>query len=40
VVIGVSNRIEIWSKENWNSFVEDSEDSFAEIAENLVDFDL
>lgn len=40
VVIGVSNRIEIWSKDNWNSFVEDSEDSFAEIAENLVDFDL
>ncbi|MDX5476536.1 MAG: division/cell wall cluster transcriptional repressor MraZ, partial [Bacillaceae bacterium] len=40
VVIGVSNRIEIWSKDKWESFVEDSEDSFAEIAENLVDFDL
>ncbi|WP_096154734.1 MULTISPECIES: division/cell wall cluster transcriptional repressor MraZ [Bacillus] len=40
VVIGVSNRIEIWSKDKWESFVEDSEESFAEIAENLVDFDL
>ncbi|MGY3714017.1 division/cell wall cluster transcriptional repressor MraZ [Sutcliffiella cohnii] len=40
VVIGVSNRIEIWSKEKWEGYVEESEDSFAEIAENLADFDL
>ena len=40
VVIGVSNRIEVWSKENWEGFFSDSEESFAEIAENLIDFDI
>ncbi|WP_121639954.1 division/cell wall cluster transcriptional repressor MraZ [Virgibacillus sp. Bac330] len=40
VVIGVSNRIEIWSSEQWESYVTDSEESFAEIAENLMDFDI
>ncbi|AUJ26780.1 division/cell wall cluster transcriptional repressor MraZ [Virgibacillus dokdonensis] len=40
VVIGVSNRIEIWSSEQWDSYVTDSEESFAEIAENLMDFDI
>ncbi len=40
VVIGVSSRVEVWSKTLWEEYVSDSEDSFAEIAENLVDFDL
>lgn len=40
VVIGVSNRIEFWSSENWDDYFEDSEESFAEIAENLMDFDI
>ncbi|WP_018664086.1 division/cell wall cluster transcriptional repressor MraZ [Heyndrickxia acidiproducens] len=40
VVLGVSNRIEIWSKELWEEYFSKSEDSFAEIAENLIDFDL
>ncbi len=40
VVIGVSNRIEIWANENWEEYVTDSEESFAEIAENLMDFDI
>lgn len=38
VVIGVSNRVEIWSKEKWESYFEQAEDSFSEIAEKLVDF--
>lgn len=38
IVIGVSNRVEIWSKELWNSYSEHSEESFNEIAEKLVDF--
>jgi MraZ protein len=38
VVIGVSNRVEIWSKEKWESYFEGAEDSFSEIAEKLVDF--
>jgi MraZ protein len=38
VVIGVSNRVEVWSKEAWESYFRQSEDSFNEIAEKLVDF--
>jgi len=40
VVIGVSNRVEIWSKDNWESYYANSEQSFNEIAEKLVDFDV
>ncbi|MGP4080338.1 division/cell wall cluster transcriptional repressor MraZ [Pseudalkalibacillus sp. R45] len=40
VVIGVSNRIEIWNKEIWEDYFNKSEDSFGEIAESLMDFDL
>jgi len=39
VVIGVSNRVEIWSKKTWEGFFNESEESFNEIAEKLVDFD-
>ncbi|WP_067838858.1 division/cell wall cluster transcriptional repressor MraZ [Amphibacillus sediminis] len=39
-VIGVSNRVEIWSEHVWNSYVNDSEASFAEIAENMMEIDL
>jgi len=39
-VIGVSNRVEIWSKENWESYFASSEQSFNEIAEKLVDFNV
>lgn len=40
VVIGVSSRIEVWSKEIWEDYFTQSEESFAEIAENLMDFDI
>lgn len=40
VIIGVSNRVEIWSKTLWEEYFLDSEESFSEIAENIVDFDL
>jgi MraZ protein len=40
VVIGVSERIELWSSDNWTDYVTESEESFAEIAENLMDFDI
>lgn len=40
VVIGVSNRVEIWSKEVWEEYYTQSEASFNEIAEKIVDFDL
>lgn len=37
VVIGVSNRIEIWNKRNWEEFYENSSGSFEQIAENILD---
>ncbi|WP_075981026.1 division/cell wall cluster transcriptional repressor MraZ [Bacillus massilinigeriensis] len=40
VIVGVSNRIEIWSKPLWEDFFAQSEDSFAEIAENMIGFDI
>ncbi|MCM3689978.1 division/cell wall cluster transcriptional repressor MraZ [Neobacillus niacini] len=40
VVLGVSNRIEIWSKQIWEDYFSQSEDSFAEIAENMIGFDI
>lgn len=38
VVIGVSNRVEIWNREVWEQYFTQSEDTFNEIAEKLVDF--
>lgn len=35
VVIGVSNRVEIWSADRWAQYVEQAEGSFEDIAENL-----
>lgn len=40
VVIGVSNRLELWQADLWNTYMTESEESFAEIAENLLDFDI
>ncbi|MEH7354868.1 division/cell wall cluster transcriptional repressor MraZ [Neobacillus drentensis] len=40
VILGVSNRIEIWSKQIWEDYFTQSEDSFAEIAENMIGFDI
>ena len=42
VVLGVSNRVEIWSKDTWEEYFQQSEETFNDIAEKLVDlnFDL
>jgi len=40
IVIGVSNRVEVWSKELWEDYISQSENSFVEISENLMDFDI
>jgi len=37
VVIGVSTRVEIWSKEIWESYMETASQSFEAIAEKIVD---
>ena len=36
VMIGVSNRIEIWSREVWNEYYKQSKGSFEEVAEKLM----
>lgn len=40
VVLGVSSRVEIWDQSIWESYYAKSEESFNEIAESIVDFDL
>lgn len=35
VVIGVSNRIELWSKERWDNYMTDTADSYEDIAETM-----
>ena len=37
MIVGVSNRIEIWSKERWEEFYATSRESFEDIAEKLMD---
>ena len=37
ILIGVSNRIEIWSKESWESFYGNSMETFEQVAENMFD---
>ena len=36
VVVGVSNRIEVWDKEEWKKFYEQGKDSYEQIAEKLL----
>lgn len=42
VIVGVINRIEIWSKDNWEEFMNNNIESLSDISENLFnsDFDL
>ena len=37
VIIGVGDRLEIWSLEKWNSFYDVNKDSLSDIAETLFD---
>ena len=36
VIVGVSSRIEVWSKERWQAFYETSRQSFEEVAERVM----
>ncbi len=40
VIIGVSNRVEIWAEEVWDDYTGKEDISFEQVAENLVDFGL
>ena len=37
VIIGVGDRLEIWSSEKWNEFYSNNEDKLSDIAETLFD---
>ena len=39
VLIGVSSRIEIWSKERWGNFYQETKDTFEDVAEKLIDLE-
>lgn len=36
MIIGVSNRIEIWARETWEGYYNNSKESFEDIAEKLM----
>ena len=36
-IIGVSTRVEIWSKDNWEKYADHAMKSYADIAEKIVD---
>lgn len=40
VIIGVSNRIEIWDQTMWNTYYEKSEEDFSDLAEGLLDTEI
>lgn len=38
IIVGVANRVEIWSKDRWNAYYDDASASFEEIAESITGF--
>lgn len=37
VIIGTPNRIEIWSEDNWNKYMDDESLSYEDLAEQMED---
>jgi len=37
VIVGVSNRIEVWDKDRWNNFYNENKGTFEETAEKLME---
>lgn len=40
IIIGVNDRLEVWSNESWNQFIETNEDNLSDIADNLFKVNL
>lgn len=36
MIVGVSDRIEIWAKDKWDAFYNDNKDSFEDLAEKIL----
>ena len=39
-IVGVADRIEIWSNEKWEEFAEEAAENFEDIAETMIEFGL
>ena len=37
MIVGISDRFEIWALEKWKEYFQDSLESFEEIAEKLIE---
>ena len=40
MIIGVSKRIEVWDKQSWQAYSQESLKNYEKNAEEVVDFDL
>ncbi len=40
MIIGVSNRVEVWSEPAWREYFGRADSNYEELAEKMVDFDL
>ena len=40
IIIGVNDRLEIWSKDRWENFIDTNEDSLSDIADKLFSSNL
>lgn len=40
IIIGVNDRLEIWSKNNWEKFFSQNEENLSDIAEDLFEVDI
>ncbi|MDD3186891.1 MAG: division/cell wall cluster transcriptional repressor MraZ [Bacilli bacterium] len=40
IIIGVNERLEIWSKDLWGKFIEENEENLSDIADNLFKVNL
>ncbi len=40
VIIGVNDRVEIWSKDNWNAFMNKSKEELSDLADHLFETDI
>lgn len=40
IIIGVNDRLEIWSKDRWENFIIENEDNLSDIADNLFSTNL
>ena len=40
IILGVANRVELWSKERWSAYETEASQAYEELAEKIVDLGL